>query len=656
MIRKLTIALVSGIVCLLLGVTPVLAQHQYNSMKEYEKATGKKIEKFNEAPMLRMRVAAGELPPVEERLPEDPVVVTPVKEIGQYGGTVQVFNIQVYNCGEVIQLSRVEPLFWIAPDTKTIVPNLADKWEFSEDGKTLTIHLHKGIKWSDGVPFTTDDIMFWYKDVLLNKELTPAIPSILRPGGEVIKVEKVDDYTFRMHFAIPYPFMEILIVNANTMGWMLPIPAHYLKKFHIKYNPKADELAKENGFDYWYQYFGDRNSNWCGVPRTPGRPTLQAFRPIEKTTESLVFERNPYYWKVDPEGNQLPYFDRIVTTKVANTEMYNAKIVSGQADYGAFFASLDNYPLYKESAEKGGYHVYLWPSNYSGINYEPNQTCRDPILRKIFQDVRFRRALSLAIDRDDINESIYFGLGTPRQMTVTPETSYFEPRFAQAYIEYDPDRANQLLDEMGLEWDEKHEYRLRPDGKILSWTVEFYPFAEVPGAIPMAELIKGYWKKIGIKINLKQETGELLSQRAAANFVDMQFWEGDKVTEIGFTGFPEFFVPYIVDWSATWAVEWARWYQSEGKEGEEPPEKIKRLLEWYEKMIAARSHQERVEYGKKILASQAENLWTIGTVGLVPQPIIARKNMKNIPEKGIYGWDTLYTAPFHPEQFFYEQK
>jgi len=657
--KKLTVMLVSGILCLW-GVFPALAQHQYSTLQDYEKATGKRIKVFNEAPVLRTKVAAGELPPLKERLPEEPMVIEPLEEIGQYGGTAHVFSIQANHPGDGAYVGQgFETVLRLTPDCKKIIPNIAKKWELSKDGKTLTLYLRKGMKWSDGVPFTADDVMFWWKDMILNDELTPVKPTVWwGPGGELMKVEKVDDYTVRFHFAVPYPIAPRLLAGPEGL-WKFQYPKHYLRQFHIKYNPKANELAKEKGFNSWYEYFAERNSTWCSMPTNPDLPTLGAFRCVESKPGYLLYERNPYYWKVDTEGNQLPYIDRIITRKVENIEMYNAKIIGGEADFAARSANLENYPLYKRSAEKGNYRINLWTSGYgSVVIYQPNQTCKDPVLRKIFQDVRFRRALSLAINREEINESLFFGLGVPRQWTLISDSILYEPRFGEAYAQYDPDEANRLLDEMGLKWDKNHEYRLRPDGKRLAWTLEYFPGAGMAAAkTAMSELVKEYWKKIGCDVKLKETTGELMNVRAPANEIVMNLWHGDRGTDMAFfTGDIRWFAPITVGWEMSYGVEWARWYATGGKSGEEPPEKVKKLYEWLKKMLTTMDEKERIQLGKKILASQAENVWVIGTVGMVPVPVITRKNLRNVPEKHLYTWDVLYTKDSYPEQYFFKQK
>jgi len=255
----------------------------------------------------------------------------------------------------------------------------------------------------------------------------------------------------------------------------------------------------------------------------------------------------------------------------------------------------------------------------------------------------------LCTRREEINESIFFGLATPRQHTFIPGSKYYEPEFAKAYAEYDPEKANRLLDEMGLKWDEKHEYRLRPDGKRLGWSFNYFQ-SETPKR-QVSELVREYWKKIGIQVNMKETTRTLCGTQYRANESPMALWHGDCCIDCYGPTDRRWFVPGWGD-DSDWCPLWAQWYETGGKEGEEPPEEIKKLFYWWEKWQATLD----VEWGKKILRSQAENLWTIGTVGMAPQPIIAKNNLRNIPEKGVWVWDDLWFYPYNPEQFFLKQK
>lgn len=662
--RKLVVMCLIGAI-LLVGGMPVLAGElleKYGRMayplSEYEEITGKKIEKFNQAPMLRIMVAAGELPPLEERLPEDLVVVEPLEEIGQYGGTMNIAGKYTRGWDDVQSTCCTEPIFRINFAGTKMIPNLvSEDYEFSKDGKTLTLPLRKGIRWSDGVPFTADDLMFWYEDYLLNEELTPVKPIKWKPGGELMRMEKLDEYTVRLHFAVPYPIILNLLGHYEGTG--VYRPKHYLKQFHPRYTPmeELEKLCKEEGFDYWYQLFKAKAATWAGVPngRYAGLPTVNGYFLKESRENHLFYERNPYYWKVDPMGNQLPYIDRIQTTEVANPSMVDLKIVTGAVDFAGFNTSPDNIPLYKGSAEKGNYRVLIYQNpDAADVRTNFNLCSEDPVLRKIFRDVRFRRAMSLAMNREEMNETLRFGLATPRQCTVFPDSPYYEEEFARAYAEYDPERANALLNEMGLNKKDGEGWRLRPDGKRL---VLLFEYCENPSwGAPFYELIKEYWEGVGVQTILKFLNRSLLSTRVGANQVNVSAWNGDTVSDLLWPVLPTNWVPMWIGDSTVWGNQWALWHITEGKEGEEPPEEQKRLLSLWEEYCTTMDEERQIYLAKEILRSNAENLWVIGTIGLSPRPVIARNNLRNIPETGQHGYAVMRLLPKHPEQFFFKQK
>lgn len=610
--------------------------------------------------MLRTLVAAGELPPVEERLPEEPMVVKPIEEIGQYGGTMHMFTMNADSILGPHVIFMGDNILHIAPDLKAIRPNIVKDRKFSKDGKTLTLYLRKGMKWSDGARFTADDIMFWYEDIVLNNELTPVKPMMWSPGGKLMKAEKIDDYTVRLNFAVPSPQTEINLAHGSgcqsVSTWGFYAPKHYLKQFHPRYTPKEkiEKLAKEKGFDYWYQLFQDKGRTNFGISMNPDLPTLSAYVCKTKETSYIIFERNSFYWKIDPEGNQLPYIDRYRIMMVGSQEMINAKVMTGEADFEGMMTTLKNYPLYKKNAEKGDYRVLIYDNSYSSTVYlQPNQTSKNPVLRKIFQDARFRRALSLAINREEISEVLHFGLSEPRQVSVLDNSMYFEPEFAKAYIEYNPEKANELLDEMGLKWDERHKYRLRPDGKPLHPTIEYCESDQPRTAI--LEMTKDYWEKIGVPVTLKLETSTLEGMRAVANEIDIGVHVACGATDILFLNWPKCFFPVLAGWEMTWCPAWAQWYDTGGDAGEEPPAHMKRLQKIYDEMKITVDKSKLIQLGKEVCRAQAENLWVIGTVR-VPYCLIAKNNLRNLPEKGIWGWDGYFAYIYHPEQFFFKQK
>lgn len=635
MMRKLVIVLLTGVFCLL-GVTSTLAVE------------------YNEAPTLRTMVAAGELPPIEERLPEaeDIYVVVPAEKIGRYGGIIHTAGAGP-ECDDEMVLSSPN-LVKCTADGSEFIPHLAKRVESSEDQTVWTIHLRKGLKWSDGQLYTADDIMFWYNDVLLNEELTPAIGSDWKAKGEVMKLKKLDDYTVQVEFVAPNPFFRnVLFMSTNY--WAMVTPKHYLKQFHPNYTSeeKLAEMVKEGEFDHWYQLYLYKFRSRYGLLMNSDCPTVTAYKCVKETPDRRVFERNPYFWKVDTEGNQLPYIDEIRTNILTDKEVYNGKIISGELDFAGFNTNLQNYPMYKTYEEAGGYRTILWDYGNLATIYAVNQTCTDLGLREVFQDLRFRKALSLALNREEINESFFFSKGKPMQYTVFDSSKYYEPRFANAYIEYDPEEAKRLLDEMGLADKDGDGWLERPDGERLSFTIESFEIEQV--TIPRVELAAEYWKALGLDVRVKQISGELASVRVTGNMVDCSTWTGGEVLDSLFPMYVHWFLPMMPGWSQNSAPAWALWFQTEGAQGEEPPARIKELRSWWEQAKVEPDEQKRIELGKKILEHQAEQLWVIGDVGYVPQVLIFNEKLRNIPETGIWAWATLWTISRDPEQWFFEE-
>jgi len=336
---------------------------------------------------------------------------------------------------------------------------------------------------------------------------------------------------------------------------------------------------------------------------------------------------------------------------VQNQEMMTAKACTGQATIAGLQTKTSDISLFKRGEKKCGYRTYIW-NRLHGVDVaiQPNLTYSDPVLRKIFRDVRFRRALSLAINRDEINQMLYFGHATPRQTTVIPSSRFYEERFAKAYIQHDPARARRLLDEMGLVDRDGDSRRDRPNGKPLNVTLEWTPMETPKG--PTMELVIEHWREVGLDIRLKQITGSLQSERARANLMHMTLWHADRSTDILFPPEPFWFVPMRRNWEVSIWPQWALWYLSSGAKGEKPTGKPMQLLDWWIEMRTCMDPKRRIELGKKILASQAENLWTIGTVGLAPHPIVVKNSLRNVPERGYWGWDNRWSFPYHPETWY----
>jgi len=652
--KKLKVLLLSGLICFLIATAawaaktgPILT---FTGME-----SGPWPEKFNEIPMLKEKVAAGVLPPVEKRLPEDLLVVKPIEKIGKYGGTLYEASLGPGTMWDPEHGMIEQYMFQVDNTCTKIMPDVAKAYDFSADKKTLTIYLRKGMKWSDGAPFTADDIMFCWEDILSNKELYPAGPPAWlgwHVGEEFPRIEKVDDYTVRLHFPKPFPAAVGTISNWNTLQNFFYDPKHYLKKWHIKYNPDANELAKKEGYDYWWQAFNyHRNVNWWGWDHV-GVPVVSPWMLESITPTARIWVRNPYFYAVDTAGNQLPYIDKVVVTTCGDQETVNMKTIAGELSFSGMMLSMDNYPLYKENAEKGGYRVLLWSlAEGEMLQFSFNLNHPDPVLRKIFQDIRFRRAMSLAINRDEINEVAYFGMAMPCQSTVAPTCSFYKKEWAEAYAQYDPKKANVLLESMGLRWDAKRQYRLRPDGKPLSVTIEMVE-GLFPGMKKVCELIREYWETVGVQVNLKVVERAYHGQRISAGELDVGMWHSDRMEEL------RCYIPGATKFEPhsemSWAIKWGLWRTTGGKSGEEPPEEWKkqwkRMSDWY----SATTPEEYKRLAQEIFDFFAEQLICIGTVGYGPGPVVVKNNLKNVVEKALYGDGPNWDKTIFPMQWYFE--
>ncbi len=635
---------------LLLSVTVALSAFAGGSAETAAKEAAAPVKAAGESPMLAELVKAGKLPPLAERLPENPKIVQVVSEIGQYGGTLYGAGIGFDGIRDTRQMIGMDKVLYLGKNG--VEAGYAD-YELSPDAKVLTLKFRKGMKWSDGHPFTVDDMLFWYEDILLEKDLTKAIPDYFRPGGQVFKMVKVDETTVRWEFAAPNP--SILFQLAHSVGTGCHWPKHYLSQFHKKYvsEAKMQELIKATqGANTWFDVFNMKRRRSFTIPQEVDLPTIGPYRLEKRRTDGLDFVRNAYYWKVDPAGNQLPYIDRVHVTDVANVELFNAKVVSGEVDLTTGFqTSVVNMPLYKQGEQEGRYDILMWnTADSSDIFFTLNPYPKDPVLQPIFFDKRFRQAISLAINRQEIIDVLFFGLGQPVQVSNIPESSYFKPEFQQAYAQYDPERANRMLDEMGLKWDARREYRLRPDGKgPLGWTLTYMRRNE--SYIKTAELCVEYWKKLGLEVKIKEVGEGLYNQVIDANEVEMTVWHADDQSEHRFTFATGIYAPYDSIWHTCMARPWHQWFASSGKSGVEPPEEIKQVGKWVETMRTTVNNAERIEAGRKILEYQAEHIMSIG-IARIPKPVVKNKHLGNVPAKATTGWDYMGPAFVEPCQYY----
>lgn len=624
---------------------------EYYNLSDYEKLTGKKISKFNEAPMLAELVKQGKFPPVEQRLPKSPLVVTPVEEIGQYGGTWRRAWLGLSDQWGPNKICHEHLVMFDKGGTK-VLPNIAESWKVSRDAKVYTFKIREGIKWSDGAPLTTDDVMFWYEDFILNKDLTPTVPTWLTAGGKPCKIVKVDTYTFRVEFEQANPLFLINICKSGGNQFFLP--KHYGKQFHIKYTSKeeVEKKAKDAGFQFWYQLFDARVSNSNAWLQNPELPVLHPWRNTTlPTATTMIFERNPYYFKIDPAGNQLPYIDRIAHALVENREVITMKAVAGEIDMQTRHISLPDYTLLMENRAKGNYRVLNWKQGVgSDVMICLNQNVKDPTLRKLFEDRRFRQALSVAINRDEIWKLVYLGMGKPRQCSLISGVAFYDPEWEKMWTEYDPKKANELLDRIGLNKRDRDGFRLRPDGKTLALTITF-PSGIFGAWSDVLEMVKKYWESVGVKVAIQPVERSLYVTRCNAGDLEIGVWNFDRNAAV--MSDPGRLLGTVTD--GPWAPLYGQWYSTGGKGGEEPKGDIRKIYDFWDKAKATADEKQRERFFKEIINLHKRNIWMIGIVGELPQPVVVKNNFRNVPDGVI--WDDTLRSPKNarPEQFFFKQ-
>jgi peptide/nickel transport system substrate-binding protein len=612
------------------------------------------VSRYNEAPMLAELVQAGELPPVEERLPAEPMVIAPTTMIGKYGGTLTGAS-SAPEATDDLQAAMITGPFYYNNDLSVMLPNVCESYELNEDFTTCILHYRKGIKWSDGAPFTTEDTICYFDDWQFNKDIVPNVSQNWRAGGEPMTYRKIDDHTIEFHFAVPNPaFFALTKSSPPIPPW---IPAHHARKFHKTHNPNAEAEAKAAGFDTWQAWFikmAHAKQSYYGA-QPPEVPVLEPWRPAKADSEGQYYERNPYYFKVDTEGNQLPYIDYVDVRYTSSMDVINMRAVSGELSALTRDLLLMNYPILRENQEKGDYTLRLGScARGAEISLAFNQNHPDPVLGEIFRDLRFRQAISVAIDRNEINELLFLGQGVPRQATVHDSCCFWQQRWADHYIQFDLDLANQLLDEVGLSERNADGVRLRSDGQPLAFLLEYSqtqaPFVEA------AELLVKQLDKVGIRVEAREEQKAFKAQRIDADEHDCNMWFVDRTLE-----------------RAHWSIAggklrpgdngvctgWQQWMNSGGETGVEPPDIVKKAYAAFDRWKSYDFGTE--EYKQAAIEAHdyiMEGLWQIGVVGQVPVPILVKNNLENVftgqEDRILIGASNWYLMPQRAEQWFWK--
>jgi peptide/nickel transport system substrate-binding protein len=591
----------------------------------------------------------GKLPPIAERLPEHPAVAD-MAEQGQQGGEIKTLlnaardtrQISYYSYARLVCYDR----------NYKLQPDILESYE-DKDDKVFTLHLRKGMKWSDGKPFTTEDFRYWWEDVANNKDLSPAgPPKDLIVNGKPPTVEFLDETTVR--YSWDEPNADFLPKLAGAAPLYIFRPAHYLKKFHQKY-AEADELAKmvKDAEQPSWAALHNRRDN-MGRNDNPKLPTLDPWMLRTKPpAQRFVFTRNPYYYRVDQAGHQLPYLDQLIVD-IADSKLIPTKTGAGETDLQARYLRFDNYTFLKVGEKRGTYWVRLWDDGRgSNLALFPNLNTNDEVWREVMRDVRFRRALSLAIDRHEINQAIYFGLGNEGANTIMPASPLFKQDYRSGWSNFDPVLANRLLDQMGLTERDENGFRLLKDGRPMTVIIDLS--GDSTEATDVLELIKDTWHSIGVDLYAKPSQIEVFRNRIFAGDALMSLSYG---VDNGFPSAdmsPQEFTP-TTQQQLMWP-KWGQYIETSGEDGQKVdlPEAAK-LQDLLGQWRRAGSTEARTGIWQQILTIWMDQVYTIGTVAGIPQPVVVSRHLKNVPERGLWAFDPgAHFGVYKPDTFWLDQ-
>ena len=616
-------------------------------------------QEYNEAPILADMVSAGTLPPVAERLPVQPEVVTPLESTGQYGGTIRRGLLGSSDHNNILRIVSPQGLTRWDPQFTQFVPNVAESWTLSDDASEYTFKLRAGMRWSDGEPFTADDIVFFVDDLLNSEDFYGnSPPSRYVIEGERMQAEKIDDTTVKLTFAGPYG--EFLSQLATPLGQEPVLWAkHYCQQFVPKYNDKVAELVAAEGAADWVELFRRK----CGdleIPARWGNPDRPTLDPWVVTAEAytgeatrVVLERNAFFWQVDTDGNQLPYIDRIRFGVQQDAEGLVLQVIAGEIDMQArHLGSPKNTPIYYENADRANFTIHTRiSSNANPMGFSFNQTTRKEDLRKIFAEKDFRIALSLGLDREELIDLVWQGQGEPYQIGPSKGAPLYNDQLSYQYTEFDVDKANELLDGLGLDKKDSEGYRLMENGKRISFPVDVIATLR-PEWIDALELTTGYWKNLGIDASINAVERTLLFERMDSNSFDVQVWNVAGGLDPMLN--PRNVVAVQPQGSA-FGQAWTRWYNSGGKAGEEPPQSMKDRYTLYEQYKATADPAEQLELFKQIHQIAADEFELFGVVSEVNEIAIVNKNLRNVPQEYPQGWTYPDPGPTLPQTYYYAE-
>lgn len=591
---------------------------------------------------LQGEVDAGNLPPLEERLPANPLVVEagvllteedlPDWTPGTHGGTLQTAFTSAFGLSGELYVMNIEPLI-AAPgiDVEGFYGNIAESFEVNDDATVFTFTLREGLKWSDGEPVTTEDVAFVFEDLHNNADYAPFPNKFKSAAGTPATFEVIDDTTFSLTFDMP---SGGILRDLAITGWAsyndIIKPKHYLAQFHPTY-ADADELSaalEAEGLtaEDWPTLFNNTDclQNQIMQEKCIGFPQLTPWLVTEVSESGTIMQRNPYYWKVDSEGKQLPYLDRLVAQVFGDGELVNLGVLSGDIDF-LYGTDYTNYPLYRENEESGGF-VTIPLILHADPTALYIQTCNaDPAYLTVADDVRFRQAVSHAIDREEIIDVMYLGLG---------ELPTWIPS------EFDPDLSEQLLDEMGMDQFDGEGMRLAPDGSPFTLFIEAAPVRT--DMIPVGELIIDHLSFVGIRAELRQQDPNVMNERILNNETQSSiYWIQSYQWAPGFNQ------EYVG--SDVWCSSWREWLDTGGESGTEPPAEFKRLYEILnERKSTLPYSEEDLALVDELFQIHYDNMWVLPMIQNVLRPTIFNADFGNVATAG-----TQMGASRAGEQLYY---
>lgn len=600
------------------------------------------------------RVESGELPALMQRLPKNPRVIdlqAMGREPGHHGGNLRMLIGRQKDI-RFIPINSYSRLVGYNEQLE-LVPDILESFTV-EEGRIFTFHLRPDHKWSDGSDFTSDDFKYFWEDVVLNTDILRGGPPVsLRVNGDVAKFEAIDRLTVRYSWDLPNP--QFLTKLAAPIPQPLAYPAAYMRQFHASHQNEAKlaEYVKQFRVDDWIGLH--RKMSRQNRPENPDLPTLEAWRPTTSPPAAqFIFERNPFFHRVDENGKQLPYIDRIVLN-VSSAGIISAKTATGESDLQATGISLPDYTLIKEAESRFPLKVSLWRrTRGSSVALYPNLNCKDAVWKKIFQDVRVRRAMSLAINRREINQVIYYGLANESADTVLPESPLYKPEYSTAWSAFDPDEANRLLDEAGLVDRDKSGIRRLPDGRLANITIE--SAGESTLETDVLELITDHFREIGLALFIRSSQRDIFRSRVMGGDVMMSVWQGLD------NGLPSADMPPLELAPTTndqlhWPV-WGQYYLSGHTQGQ-PADlvEVQKLGQLLDEWMLTTTTEQREQIWGQMLAIHADQVFTIGTVNQALQPVVRSSRLRNVPEEGLIGFaPTSYLGVYMPDTFWFEEK